>query len=45
VAERRAAMNRAQFLRALLGGAALAALPSWAGGHAGRDDLWLNRLK
>ena len=38
-------MNRAQFLRALLGGAALAALPSWAGAQAGRYDFWFTRLK
>lgn len=38
-------MNRAQFLRALLGGAALAALPAFARAQAGRYDFWFTRLK
>ena len=38
-------MNRAQFLRAMLGGAALAALPSFARAQAGRYDFWFTRLK
>ncbi len=38
-------MNRAQFLRLMLGGAALAALPSFARAQAGRYDFWFTRLK
>lgn len=38
-------MNRAQFLRAMLGGAALAALPRFARAQAGRYDFWFTRLK
>lgn len=38
-------MNRAQFLRLLVGGAALAALPSFARAQAGRYDFWFTRLK
>lgn len=38
-------MNRAQFLRAMLGGAALAALPTFARAQAGRYDFWFTRLK
>ena len=41
----RAAMNRAQFLRLMLGGAAMAALPSFARAQAGRYDFWFTRLK
>ena len=38
-------MNRARFLRLMLGGAALAALPSFARAQAGRYDFWFTRLK
>jgi len=38
-------MNRAQFLRLMLGGAALAALPTFARAQAGRYDFWFTRLK
>jgi len=38
-------MNRAQFLRAMLGGAALAALPAFARAQAARYDFWFTRLK
>ena len=38
-------MNRTQFLRAMLGGAALAALPGFARAQAGRYDFWFTRLK
>jgi hypothetical protein len=38
-------VNRAQFLRAMLGGAALAALPRFARAQAGRYDFWFTRLK
>ncbi|WP_312316237.1 DUF4159 domain-containing protein [Stenotrophomonas sp.] len=38
-------MNRAQFLRLMLGSAALAALPSFARAQAGRYDFWFTRLK
>ena len=38
-------MNRAQFLRAMLGGAALAALPAFARAQASRYDFWFTRLK
>lgn len=38
-------MNRAQFLRLMLGGAAFAALPSFARAQAGRYDFWFTRLK
>jgi hypothetical protein len=38
-------VNRAQFLRAMLGGAALAALPGFARAQAGRYDFWFTRLK
>ncbi|WP_313244892.1 DUF4159 domain-containing protein [Stenotrophomonas rhizophila] len=38
-------MNRAQFLRLLLGSAAFAALSSLARAQAGRYDFWFTRLK
>jgi len=38
-------VNRAQFLRAMLGGAALAALPDFARAQASRYDFWFTRLK
>jgi hypothetical protein len=38
-------MNRAQFLRLMLGGAAWAALPPLARAQAGRYDFWFTRLK
>ncbi|MCF7751135.1 DUF4159 domain-containing protein [Bacillus subtilis subsp. subtilis] len=38
-------MNRAQFLRLLLGSAAFAALPTLARAQAGRYDFWFTRLK
>ncbi|WP_305806010.1 DUF4159 domain-containing protein [Stenotrophomonas sp. YIM B06876] len=38
-------MNRAQFLRLMLGGAASLALPSLARAQASRYDFWFTRLK
>jgi hypothetical protein len=38
-------MNRAQFLRLMLGSAAVAALPALARAQAGRYDFWFTRLK
>lgn len=38
-------MNRAQFLRLMLGSAAFAALPAPARAQAGRYDFWFTRLK